>query len=74
MEECGELIQECSKLLRKGTMDPSEMDNLKKELGDVYTMINLFQEYDHVSFTELEERETVKREKLKQWSDLIKND
>jgi len=33
-------------------------------------MINLFQEYDHVSFTELEERETVKREKLKQWSDL----
>ena len=70
MEECGELIQECSKLLRKSTLSPEETDNLKKELGDVYTMINLFQEYDHVSFTELEERETVKREKLKQWSDL----
>ena len=69
MEECGELIQECSKSLRKDSYLQNE--NLKKELGDVYAMIELMHEFDIVSWEELEERVKVKREKLKKWSRLI---
>jgi len=39
MEECGELIQECSKNLRRGEL--FDRPNFKDEVGDVYTMINL---------------------------------
>ena len=69
MEECGELIQECSKSLRKDSYLQNE--NLKKELGDVYAMIELMHEFDIVSWKEIEERVKVKREKLKKWSRLI---
>ena len=69
MEECGELIQECSKSLRKDSYLQNE--NLKKELGDVYAMIELMHEFDIVSWEELEERVKVKRKKLKKWSRLI---
>ena len=69
MEECGELIQECSKALRK--QDLFEQKNLKDEIGDVYAMINLLVEYDVVSWTDLEERVKHKKNKLKKWSDLV---
>ncbi len=69
MEECGELIQECSKCLRKQEL--FDMENLKKEIGDVYTMIELMHEWDVVSWTEIEERVKEKRKKLSEWSDLI---
>ncbi len=69
MEECGELIQECSKALRK--QDLFEQQNLKDEIGDVYAMINLLVEYDVVSWTDLEERVKNKKNKLKKWSDLV---
>ena len=69
MEECGELIQECSKSLRKDSYLQNE--NLKKELGDVYAMIELMHEFDIVSWEELEERVKVKRKKLKKWSRLL---
>ena len=69
MEECGELIQECSKSLRKDNYLQNK--NLKDELGDVYAMIELMHEFDIVSWEELEERVKVKREKLKKWSSLI---
>ena len=73
MEECGELIQACSKALRRGELyehSDSEAE-LKKEIGDVQTMINLLVEYDVLSWTDIEQREERKREKLKVWSDLI---
>ena len=69
MEECGELIQECSKNLRRGEFFGSQ--KLKDEVGDVYTMINLLHEWDVISWDEVEERERVKRRKLSKWSDLI---
>ena len=69
MEECGELIQECSKSLRKDNYLKNK--NLKDELGDVYAMIELMHEFDIVSWEELEERVKVKRDKLKKWSRLI---
>lgn len=69
MEECGELIQECSKNLRRGEI--FDRDKFKDEVGDVYTMINLLHEWDVISWDEVEERERVKRRKLSKWSDLI---
>ena len=72
MEECGELIQECSKNLRRGELFNRE--DFKNEVGDVYAMINLLHEWDVISWDEIEEREKVKREKLKKWSDLINDD
>ena len=74
MEECGELVQACSKILRRQELygDSKYIQNLKEEIGDVYSMIKLMQEWDVVSWEELEERDKVKREKLKKWSELIK--
>jgi|TARA_Y100000296_G_scaffold44570_1_gene51186 NTP pyrophosphatase (non-canonical NTP hydrolase) len=69
MEECGELIQECSKSIRK--KDYYGNERLTEEVGDVMCMIELLHEYDLVSYTDIEERVKVKRNKLKQWSDLI---
>mgnify|MGYP001443112250 CR=1 FL=1 len=69
MEECGELIQECSKNLRRGEFFGSQ--KLKDEVGDVYTMIDLLHEWDVVSWTEIEKRRDIKRSKLSKWSDLI---
>ena len=72
MEECGELVQSCSKLLRRAELysDGEYVQNLKDELGDVYAMIDLFVEWDVVSWTEIEERRDVKRKKLSKWSEL----
>ena len=69
MEECGELIQACSKALRK--QDLFGQQNLKDEIGDVYAMINLLVERDVVSWTDLEDRVDYKKNKLKKWSDLV---
>ena len=72
MEECGELIQECSKNLRRGEL--FERQDFKKEGGDVYAMIELLVEWDVLSWTEIEERVKTKRQKLSQWSDLVDTD
>ena len=73
MEECGELIQACSKALRRGELyeNSDSQQNLKEEVGDVYTMLDLLVEWDVLSWDEIEERRNIKREKLKKWSDLI---
>jgi NTP pyrophosphatase (non-canonical NTP hydrolase) len=41
MEECGELIRACSKVLRHGVEDPKYLDNLISEMGDVKAMITV---------------------------------
>ena len=73
MEECGELVQACSKILRRQELyaDTKYVQNLKDEIGYVYNMLKLMVEHDVVSWDELEERNNFKREKLKKWSDLI---
>ena len=73
MEECAELIQACSKALRRGELyehSDSETE-LKKEVGDVYAMLELLVEWDVLSWTEIENRRDIKRMKLSRWSDLI---
>ena len=69
MEECGELIQACSKALRKDDFDNNQ--NLIDEVGDVYTMIEILHDFDIVSWNDIEERVKVKRKKLSKWSDLL---
>ena len=69
MEECGELIQRCSKCIRKDKYYDDK--KLLEEVGDVYTMIELMHEYDLVSWDEIEERVIIKKDKLKKWSNLI---
>jgi NTP pyrophosphatase (non-canonical NTP hydrolase) len=41
MEECGELIRACSKVMRHGIEDPKYLSNLIDEMGDVRAMISV---------------------------------
>lgn len=70
MEECGELTQECSKIIRFGATQ-EKLDTLEKEVGDILCMIDLLHEYDLIRWTVLEERVKAKREKLSRFSNLI---
>ena len=70
MEECGEVIQACSKIIRFGA-DTINLSNLEKELGDLYQMMELAHQYDLVSWTRIDESSDKKREKLATWSSLI---
>ena len=70
MEECGEVIQACSKIIRFGA-DTNNLSNLEKELGDLYQMMELAHQYDLVSWTKIDEASDMKREKLATWSSLV---
>jgi len=69
MEECGELIQACSKAIRCD--EYYDNASLLEEIGDVQQMIELIHDYDLVSWEDVQQRMKVKHEKLKLWSDLI---
>ena len=69
MEECGELVQACSKAIRKDNHRDNQL--LKEEIGDVYAMIQLLVKFDIVSWDELDERVKVKNKKLSKLSELI---
>ena len=58
MEECGELIQACSKAIRCD--EYYDNDKLKEEIGDVQCMIDL-----------IENQINVKKMKLMKWSKLL---
>ena len=68
MEECGELIQACSKAIRCDEYYNNK--NLIEELGDVQYMIDLIRQYDLVSLQEIDDRAYIKEKKLKKWSSL----
>lgn len=72
MEECGELVQACSKAIRKDNHRDNQL--LKEEIGDVYAMIQLLVKFDIVSWDELDERVKVKNKKLSKWSELIEDE
>ena len=69
MEECGELIQECSKAIRCDNYYDNE--KLVEEVGDVQCMIDLLHEFDLISWDDVNDRVQIKREKLKKWSNLV---
>ena len=68
MEECGELIQECSKCMRRGE---TTSESLIKEIGDVLCLIELAHQADVFSYDDTDKRYFEKVNKLKQWSSLI---
>ncbi len=68
MEECGEVIQACSKVIRFPGEQSTEM--LKKELGDLYCMIEIMIEKQMLTYTDLVQGSKAKRDKLKVWSNL----
>lgn len=70
MEECAELQMVCSKILRQGHFT-DKRSSLVEELGDVQCMIQLMIEHGILDYSELNARVKVKRNKLKEWSDLI---
>ena len=75
-EECGELIQTCSKILRRGCIDLDDTsseyyESFVEELGDVYAMIDILHEWDIMSWEQIEHRAEYKRKKLEKWSDLV---
>ena len=70
MEECGELIEACSKAIR--CEDYNDNEKLIEEFGDVYFMLSLIMERGLVKAEDVSARIKVKQEKLKKWSNLIK--
>ena len=81
MEECGELAQRCSKIIRKfDTIDQALEDNeiainnrtkLLEEVGDVQCLIDLMIECGLLTKEEIDARIATKRDKLKIWSKLV---
>ena len=69
MEESGELIQECSKSIRKNHYYNNR--ELTEEVGDVMCMIELLIQYDIISQTNIDERVFEKKKKLLKWSNLL---
>ena len=76
MEECGELIQVCSKALRKrdtnnGQIPDTALEKLTAEAADVRAMIYLMHRHGLITTEGIESGMNKKLEKLKQWSDLV---
>ena len=69
MEECGELIEACSKTIR--CEDYVDDEKMIEEVGDVLLMIDLIIDRGLVRQEDLEARKKIKLEKLKKWSNLI---
>ena len=69
MEECGELIQECSKAIRCQEFDKQ---SLREELSDVMCMLELMIENKIITRTELSNGANLKKMKLIKWSNLVK--
>ena len=70
MEECGELIQACSKMLRFG--EEQDHTQLQEEIGDVMCMIEILRDGGFVNDKQIADRIKVKKEKLMKWSLLYK--
>jgi NTP pyrophosphatase (non-canonical NTP hydrolase) len=73
-EECAEVVQAVSKIFRFGIDDMNNSltnrTKLENEIGDVLALVDIMQRMDMISFTNIEQASTVKKEKLKKWSSL----
>ena len=68
-EECGELIVQVSKVRRFGLEE--NRAKLTQECADVLTMISLLEQHEVFKYETLELACQMKREKLKQWSNIF---
>tara|TARA_B100000900_G_scaffold407167_1_gene419405 strand:+ start:32 stop:274 length:243 start_codon:yes stop_codon:yes gene_type:complete len=62
MEECGELIQACSKVYRHGNKK-QDKKLLSEEIGDVLAMISLLIEEGYVNLDIAEKKKTAREKK-----------
>ena len=70
MEECGEMIEACSKAIR--CEDYVDNDRLIEEVGDVLCMIDIMVDMGLLRERDLNNRIQLKKMKLLQWSNLLK--
>tara|TARA_B100001113_G_scaffold302487_1_gene262004 strand:+ start:1114 stop:1374 length:261 start_codon:yes stop_codon:yes gene_type:complete len=70
MEECGELIQACSKVIRSDGKT-KYLRNLQDEIGDVMCMIEIMKMSGIVTDEQIADRMEEKKQKLKKWSKLF---
>ena len=70
MEECGEMIEACSKAIR--CEDYINNDRLIEEVGDVLCMIDIMKEKGLLNERDLNNRIQLKKLKLAHWSNLVK--
>ena len=68
MEECGELIEACSKAIR---CENYKDERLTEEVGDVLFLIDLMIDRGLVTSEDISNRMEIKKEKLKKWRNLI---
>ena len=78
MEECGELIQACSKVIRIANdkqLDKKKLQmaiyELRKESADVRCLLDIMVEKEIVNREELPKMIVEKRKKLRKWSPQI---
>ena len=69
MEECGELIEACSKTIR--CEDYEDHTKMIEEVGDVLLLIEMIIGRGLVKQEDIDARKKIKIEKLKKWSNLI---
>ena len=69
MEECAEVSQACSKMLRFN--EQVDYSNLQDEIGDLMCMVELLKAQGLVTDQQITKRMEVKKEKLKKWSSLF---
>ena len=67
MEECSEVIKECSKIIRFG----GDTEDLAKELGDLMCMIDIATKNLVITSEEIEDAYHDKHIKLLTWSNII---
>ncbi len=68
MEECGEMIEACSKAIRCNSYYRNE--KLVEEVGDVMCMLELLEENNIINWTDVDERVFKKKKKLMRWSNI----
>ena len=72
-EECGEVVQECMKILRFGISE-TNIIRLEKEVGDLLCMYDLLVKYNCVDKHRVSSYTENKRQKLKTYSNLIEEE
>jgi len=75
-EECAEVVQAISKIFRFGPDDVynnfTNKQRLEEEIGDLLCMLQLMNENKIIDWTKVSAASSMKREKLKQWSNVFK--
>jgi len=74
-EECAEVTQAISKVFRFGFdsvhNDKTNKQRLEEEIGDLMCMFQLMDEKELIDWTRVSVAASMKREKLKKWSDIF---